>query len=120
MRPAALKIISVSWAENASLIVDGNFKASAQNDASLFPFVNKWNLTRVCARLIALRQNLQTASKEIFSNLAIGDLALSNLYQLLGRIKSLLWFSRLEGEKLREADRNAVQYPLQRAHRGVG
>lgn len=120
MWSAALEIIGIAGSEDPALFIHRHLKTAGQHDTALLSFVNKRDLARIGARLIAFLQDLQTTAKQIIADLAIGDLALADLDKLFCRIEGLLRLIRLEGEEFGEPDGNAIENALQCPNGWIG
>ncbi len=120
MWSAAFEIIGVAGSEDPALFIHRHLEPTGQHDTALLSFVNKRNLARIGARLVALLQDLQTAAKQIIADLAIGDLAFADLDKLFCRIEGLLRLIRLKGEEFCEPDGNAIENALQRPNGRIG
>lgn len=81
--PPALEIVCVSRSENFSFIVDSHFKPTRQHNPSLFSIVRQRDLAGIRARRVTLLQNLETAPKEVVTDLSIRNLALPNFDQII-------------------------------------
>jgi hypothetical protein len=101
MRSPAFEIISVPRPQDPPLALDRDLQPSAQDDAALLALVREGNLAGICARFVAFLQDLERAPEQVVADLAVGNLALSDLDQFIPAIEGLLRLLRLQRKELR-------------------
>src|SRR6478736_3752680 len=117
--PAALEIIGVAGPEDAALAVNSHFQPAREHDPAFLAIVHQRDAPGVAAGLVALLQDLQAATEQIVTDLAIGDRPLADFAQLVGTVKRLARAVGFEGEEFRHPHRDAVQDALERADRRI-
>ena len=73
MRAAAFEIIGVAGAEDAALVVDGDFEAARDHDAAFLAVMGQRHPAGIGAGLVALLQDLQRPPEQTVADLAVGN-----------------------------------------------
>src|SRR5262245_25787516 len=84
MRAAAVQRVGIARSEHAALAVDAHLEAAADNHAALLALMGEQDAAGVGAGLVAFLEDLQRRPVERRADLAVGDVALADLGQLVG------------------------------------
>jgi hypothetical protein len=78
-----LEVVCIPRTEEFSLIVNGYFQSSRKYYSAFLTVMDKWHLSRIRARLIALFQNLETSPEQVLANLPVGDRTFSDFHKFV-------------------------------------